>query len=563
MPARKACLQALITACLGTVLTAGAGERAALPRLQLTPNARLEISPEFFTPDSLKAVFKLEVIPAEKYQRHLCLISTNQKKFTITLPPLQRWMLRGDSLMVLSEAELTLRAQGSAAEPFTLHFDFVNLDNPQAPSGRATVVVEKKAPALSSKTKSDSSTIAASVAPADSTPPTNVAAGDSATTATAQDSANVRPEIDARGNAMTWILIGLLLPGFAILALLNLLSRRRSRLALAKITAPSMAEKIPAQRREERAAAFESGSHRQVAFESATQTEPPKVETLSESAAPSSAIPAASVLALTKPERGHEEISALPDLHAALAQLCAVTSEVQKAVGKQFDALQKISEQVKSTHALPAQAASLQAQPRLRFAEEHADAGRETKSPISEGTLHDLGLRVAVPSATTENYEEIADAIASLAAAGKIKPPVVSLQTVAPKLEMLGRIHEGLQKLAALARASATGVSAESVETVARKVRELHLSYEAWATDQTLKMPIMLQRPANGGDNARRKIVESLLDGLYETRKIAAQGSLYFERRLSQLLEQELPKLRVQFTGEHKEEAQKIWESMV
>lgn len=563
MHARKACRQALIMACFGTVLTAWAGERAALPKLQLAPNARLEISPVFFTKDSLKAGFKLEVVPAEKYQRHLCLISANQKKFVIALPKLQTWMLRRDSLIVLSEVELTLRAQASATEPFTLHFDFVNLDNPQAPSGRATVVLGKEAAAPSANAKVDSSAASTITAKSDSTPQTNPAAVAGATAIVAADSTGAERSSQTSGDTMSWILIGLLLPGFAILALLNFLSRRRSRRAMAKITTTSMAEKISPLRREDRAAAFESGAHRHAPVEAATPTDLAKEEPRSELSAPPAAIPAAAVLALTKPERGAEEIAALPDLQAALAQLCAVTSEVQKAVGKQFDALQKISEQVKSAHALPAQAASLHAQPRLRFAEEHTVPGSESKNSFSEGSLHDLGLRISEPSATTENYEEIADAIASLAAAGKIKPPIVSPQTVAPKLEMLGRIHEGLQKLAALCRSSATGVSAEAVEIIARKVRELHLSYEAWTADQTLKMPIMLQRPANGGDNARRKIVESLLDGLYETRKIAAQGSLYFERRLAQLLEQELPKLRAQFTGEHKEEAQKIWESMV
>jgi hypothetical protein len=201
---------------------------------------------------------------------------------------------------------------------------------------------------------------------------------------------------------------------------------------------------------------------------------------------------------------------------------------------------------------LPAQASSLQNQPRLQFAFDAQEAGAENKNTNG---LEELGA----PPQAGEKYEEIADAIASLAAASKIKTPPVSPQALAPKLELLQSLHAGLQALAAFCRANATGVAPESVESLSRKVLDLRTSYEAWASDQTSKLPLMLQRPQpNGSGNARHKIVESLLEGLYETRKLAAQGGLYFERRLAQLLEQDLPKLRSQFESSGNAELQKI-----
>ncbi len=567
MHARKACLLTLAALFFLGALTLHAKDGATpktalLPKLVLVPRARVEISPVFTTKDSFQVRFRLEAPAAEKYQRHRCLISANHKGFKLATPKVQQWMLRNDTLMVLSDVDLTLRAPRALASSLVLEFKFTNLDRPKQPSGTATLVIGQTTLAAL-KPQADSVAAKPVVAKVDSRIPPAVAASDSLEHGLVSDSTRAKAQAEESVDVMPWILIGLLLSGFAVMTMLSRLSRKQSREAMDKTVSMRPAEPLKNSRREEQSpVAFAQMMRRRetVAPLAEAGAHVEKEEKISNTNAAENAVPASSVLALTP--RRMDEIIALPDLQSALAQLSAVTAEVQKAVGKQLDALQKLSTQVETARMLPAQASSLQNKPRIQFAFDSPEAaGTSTNSKGAPG-LDDLGVRVSATPEAAEKYEEIADAIASLAAASKIKTPPVSAQALAPKIELLHRLQTDLATLAVFCRANATGVSAETVESVGRRVSDLRMSYEAWASDQTSKLPLMLQRPSNGSENARRKIVESLLDGLYETRKLAAQGGLYFERRLAQLLEQDVPKLRAQFSGNTDEKLQKILASM-
>lgn len=565
MQARKACLLFLAAFSLFGAMTLRAADGATpkpttLPKLELVAGARVALSPMFINKDSFEVRVRITVPTAAKYQRHRCLITANEKGYKLAVSKSQSWMLKRDTLMALSEVDLTLRAPHALASALVLSFNFINLDQPKAAPGIAMLALVT-ATKIAEKPTADSVEVKSVGAKIDSAIATQAA--DSARLAA--DSTEIKAHAEEGGDVMPWVLMGLLLSGFAVLALLNVLSRRQSRAAMEKITAlrPIESNKVSA-REEARPSSFENlmRQREQRASSPAQPEHGARVdqENNANEAAPMNAVPAASVLALTPTPRATEEIFALPDLHAALAQLCAVTTEVQKAVGKQFEALQKLSTQVERARLLPAQAASLQNKPRLQFAFEQNEGAKEETAANHRARLEDLGVRVNAQAEPGEKYEEIADAIASLAAASTIKPPQVAAQALAPKLELLQRLHAGLQALAVYCRAN--GVAAENVESVDRKVHELHMSYEAWAADQNAKLPLMLSRPASGGENARRKIVEALLDGLYETRKLAAQGALYFERRLAQVLEQDLPKLRAQFRDTSNAELQKILEGI-
>ena len=565
MHVRKACLLVMIAVCGMSAFALRAKDGATpkasrLPKLILTPQARLEVSPALTSRDSLTVSFQVEVPSEQKYQRFRCLISANQTGYQLSVPKAQQWMLRRDTLMVLSKVEVTISAPKALAATLTLNFNFQNLDQPKQRSGNATLILINAQGAFPALT--DSVTQEASTASSDSSNASASIASDSIAATAAPDSVSRIAAAEESGNVMPWILIGLLLSGFAVMAMLSLLSRKNSREAMERITTMRPAENARSPRDEEhRPASYENFIRRR---EQAERGEPTSVAPRAEEAEEKSSIPlpvaaSAPALALTTTARNNvAETLTLPDLQAALAQLSAVTTEVQKAVGKQFEALQHLTAQVETARLLPPQAASLQSKPRLQF----ADQNEATPANTAHAALSDLGVKISAAPETSEKYEEIVDALASLAAATKIKTPPVALQALTPKFELLQRLHGGLQTLTEFCRANSTNVSAETVESIARKTLDLRMNYEAWASDQNTKLPLMLARPANGNENTERKMVESLLDGLYETRKLAAQGGLYFERKVAQLIEQDVPKLRAQFSGATAPELRKILDTL-
>src|SRR5262245_52863019 len=90
-------------------------------RLVLAPEQKLEIAAASAPADSFAVAFTVAVPPAQKFQRHRCVISGNRAFFLKTAPQ-RRWALRGDTLMVLSEIDLTLQARADAAQPLVLKF---------------------------------------------------------------------------------------------------------------------------------------------------------------------------------------------------------------------------------------------------------------------------------------------------------------------------------------------------------------------------------------------------------------------------------------------------------
>lgn len=562
MHARKACLLVMVALCGMSAFALRAKDGATpkasrLPKLILTPQARLEVSPVLTNRDSFKVSFQIEVPSEQKYQRYRCLISANQTGYKLTVPKAQHWMLRRDTLMVLSKVEVTLSAPKALAAALVLDFKFLNLDQPKQPGGAATLILTNAQAA--SLVSADSLKQQALSAPSDSSKASIGFASDSIATTIPPDSVSRIAATGESGDVMPWILIGLLLSGFAVMALLSLLSRKNSREAMERITTIRPAENARSPRDEEhRPVSYENFIRRR---EQTERGEPTSVAPQEEKTEVKISVPAPadSALALTTTMRKNvAETLTLPGLQTALEQLSAVTTEVQKAVGKQFDALQHLSAQVETARLLPPQAASLQNKPRLQF----ADQNDATPANTAHAALSELGVKISAAPEAPEKYEEIVDALASLAAATKIKTPPVALQALTPKFELLQRLHGGLQALAAFCRTNSTNVSAETVESIARKTLDLRMNYEAWASDQNTKLPLLLARPANGNENAERKIVESLLDGLYETRKLAAQGGLYFERKVAQLLEQDVPKLRAQFSGASAPELRKILDTL-
>src|SRR5262245_4888674 len=81
------------------------GKSALTPfsgNLVLSDGKRLEIVLAPAQKDSFTVEFRVAVSPAQKSQRHRCLLSGN-RKYDLSTSPMRRWALQGDTLMVLSE----------------------------------------------------------------------------------------------------------------------------------------------------------------------------------------------------------------------------------------------------------------------------------------------------------------------------------------------------------------------------------------------------------------------------------------------------------------------------
>jgi hypothetical protein len=163
--------------------------------------------------------------------------------------------------------------------------------------------------------------------------------------------------------------------------------------------------------------------------------------------------------------------------------------------------------------------------------------------------------------ASGASLEEIVEAIDGVVAASASKPLLAPPSVTALKIDSLRRAADGLQKIAAACRQASAAAEAEAAENLRRKAAELALSYEAWVNNHAVKLSLNLPGPGQSNDQ-RKKILDSLLDGLYETRKMAVQGPIYFDRRLSQLMNDELPKLRLQTEALDLAGIKNLWEEM-
>lgn len=503
-------------------------------RLQLSAQQRLEVTVASAPHDSLAVDFTVAVPAAHKFQRHRCLLSGN-RKFILKTAPMQRWALRGDTLMVLSEIPLSLRAPERPGEPFVLKFDFVNLDATPPGGGVATLIANTSGGkgnmplptgtasfTATTRTEKDAAAAAPAAQPdsankaAHSMPPNAAAKLDTVTVSSfeiadstvAQEEARAREEANtAPGDSLIWMLIALLLLGIALAALLSVAGKTNSQThAAGERPRPAVTPMaMPVVNHTRATAGIDSVATPGSSTESREKAEPPCAgaeETVHDAVREQKGAPAAPALDLFAPE------------HVASA---APPAEPHRNGHGEADAEQQ-----------PAQ----------------------------------ISLRVLPAEETGDGFEEVASAIDVLIAASSTKPPAAPAAALLLKIDSLRRINNGLQALAAICRSQSWAAPLAGVEGLGRKVLDLQASCEAWLADQSLKLSLALPRSSPAGPPQRREIVEAIVNSLYETRKIAVQGPLYFERRVKQLLEFDLPKLRQQLADIENEEMRKVWEEM-
>ncbi len=587
----------LLFAVLGMGLAAETKRetKRAPSRLMLAPNQRLEMAATFVQQDSFTIAFAVTVPAAQKFQRHRCVIAAN-RKFVLHTAPAQRWALRGDTLMVLSEIQLTLRAKAEPSQPFEMKFDFVNLDAKPNTGGTAvlataakmaapvrTVVEKSSTPALA-PAKLTAPDTTAKIRPAHastkndgtkkdtSAAQTDVASGSMRTKATAAPEPYPRAENNDEEGRL-WIPIAFLLLGIALIALLSVVSRTKKRPAkertnsriepMASFTGHAktamVSEKKETAAETPRPATWATPVSKSEAttFSSFTPAREESVSEMFRAKEMMLVIPAVPALDLFADER--MPLVTPASFQTALHKLRDLTTETQKALAVQFQALEQFSRQTENVRGF-----LLENSP---AAEKDSGAGASSAPHQNghgraggEANPAGLSLRVFPADEKGESVEELASAIDGLIAASATKPLTAPAMAMAQKIESLRRIGRGLQELAGICRALSLAAPLANVEILLRKVLDLQVSCEAWQADQSVKLSFSLPRPAHAGAPARREIVESIVDSLYETRKIAVQGPIYFERRVTQLLEYDLPKLRQQFKEIENEEMRRVWE---
>ncbi|MGH7493239.1 MAG: hypothetical protein ACREOO_12730 [bacterium] len=573
--------------------------RAALTpfggELVLSDGQRLEIALAPAQKDSFAVEFRVAVSPAQKFQRHRCLISGNSK-YILKTTPLRRWALQGDTLMVLSEISLTLRAHADSSKPLVLKLDFVNLDAHPEVRGTATLTVAA-APGLRGPTPAPATVVTAAkstqpdtaaegsvagaktkseAAPRDTTVAHDQAGVDGASAQTQLDQALEKKSAEhalQEGQEQLWVPIAFLLLGIALIALLSIVTKvksreartqARSRLKPLVVPAPhrepgaggGLTPEAPAGKAEAGAAAkspavARGGSVRELLREHenlpVAQTMAPPIDLFAEDLDTSGGLVAPA------------------SLQTAMHKLRNITTDTQKALAVQCQALEQFARHTESVRGFLLEGAAPQ-----ENATVSGTAPRASKplrnghgQASEEGKPAELSLRVVPAEEQGDNFEEVASAIDVLIAASEAKPLVAPAAAMSQKIDSLRRIGSGLQDLAGICRALALAAPLADVENLARKVQDLQMSCEAWKLDQSVKLSFSLPRSSQTRTPARREIVDAIVDSLHETRKIAVQGPIYFERRLTQLVEYDLPKLRQQFKEIENEEMRRLWEEMV
>jgi hypothetical protein len=561
-------------------------------RLLLASEYRLEIAPALARKDSFAIDFSVAVPPAHKFQRHLCLLSAN-REFNLKTTPLQRWALRGDTLMVLSEVKLTLSARADSSQPLVLKFDFVNLDADPNVRGTATLLVSAK-PNLHAAAP----TPAPVAAPAEAAvPDTGASAGAStpltkngtaqkdtvtAQTSTVPDSAAAQAQVHQNLDTIAetvpedeheqlWVPIAFLLLGIALIALFSLVTKTKSRDSIDKTRSRLETMVVPVNHQAPvpasnlaPAAKAESAEAGSAIKSFATVTGEGVRELLRDKENLPVTQAAAAPIDLFADDLGASGRPATPaGLQTALHKLRNITAETQKVLAVQYQALDQFARHTEIVRGFLLENPAPQ---------ESATAGAEAPASESQRNGHDraaeegmpaeISLRVLPAEEKGYNFEEVASAIDVLIAASEAKPLVAPAAAMSHKIESLRRIGNGLQQLAGICRALALSAPLAGVENLARKVQDLQTSCEAWRSDRSVKLSFSLPRTSPAGTPARREIVDAIVDSLHETRKIAVQGPIYFERRVTQLLEYDLPKLRQQLKEIENEEMRRVWDGM-
>ena len=594
----------IVAAAVGIGWSAVAKQEAK--RLVLAQQQRLELAPATMNRDSLSVDFTVAVAGAQKYKRHRCVISAN-RTYVLKTAPLQRWALRGDTLMVLSEVDLSLRVPAKEAHTFEMKFEFVNLDaaggrgvatlivtGPQskpAAAGAKTEPQDRLTPPSSAVESETSAKAASATATKDSDAAKMLAASDSATAAGQSQPGleTIAKKAEEQGRGLLWVLFALLLLGVALIALLHVAGKFKARtfnketrtrsnpMAVPpadRSKAISMAEKatlLERQRPGSREASVEKLEPKSAAtFHPSAHEE--IVSAKPEANADRAVSPAEAEIDLFAENLTAPESAAAPAaLQTALDRLRDLASETQKALAVQSQALERFSQHTENMRGL------LLEKPTGAKISSPNDSATATRSGQNGHGLSASGpqaaeppLRVLAAEQKSENVEELASAIDSLIAASATKPLAAPAAVITQKIDSLRRIAGGLQELIKVCRTQSLSEPLAQVDGLARKVLDLQLSYETWLADQSVKLSFSLPRlaqteapDAGRAAQTRREIVEALINNLDETRKIAVQGPIYFARRVTQLHEYDLPKLRYQLKEVENDEMRTIWEGMM
>ncbi|MDZ7266090.1 MAG: hypothetical protein ONB48_01985 [candidate division KSB1 bacterium] len=510
-------------------------------RLLLAPGQTLQMPAIRTAADSFEVQFTLAVVDSFRLQRHRCRLHAS-RGFVLHTAPAYQWALQDTALIVLSELDLTLRVAADSSGLFTLRFDFVNLEQPQRPPATAMLIIGTPL-TIASPPASDS--LARATADSDS-----VATNRGQITAT-------EPAV-TQGKVLLWVLLALVVVGVLLTVVLSILSNNKNRqfsdytssgphgtrepgaahaktiMAATPLAATPGPTRIPAPA---------VRNPRPLTPTAATTDDLPlpanRLASLYKDAEPQSETPAA-------------ETATMSDMLAKLQQMAEATQRALTAQNEILASLAKQNNPGNGNAATPGFAAAGSAVSVAKALQ----ATRTAEAPASRWDI------AGEPQTRAASLEEIVEAIDGVVAASSTKPLLAPPNITALKLDRLRRTAGGLQQLARGCREAGAPLEADAAESLQRRTLDLALSYETWINEHTLKLSLNLPAAGKDSSETRREILDSLLDGLYETRKIAVQGPIYFDRRITQLMEEELPKLRTRIEALNQPALNQLWEQL-
>ena len=515
-------------------------------RLVLSPSKKLSLPMSAIVKNDTVTVPLTVVVPEQfKDDHHTCKISANTE-YLIQAEPLDRWAVTDTSLTIFYMRNVKIKYVPVATQAFQMKFDFVNVDHPEKNSGTAALVITVGSGGQISSTmeqgKSDEKKVVSNEV--------------------IFDSVNSKDVESDGSNWSLWILLAFFAISFFIMILVSIMSSMRSRNVHEADATDS--EKIDDQEKLESRQSQTELPKSQNSVEEAKVSDTGK-DTLSESGddknqdglkddsdekdnlekettQTSSEITASATI--TESKKDSESVVEKPNTRSAedkelLQSVLAASSE-------------NLVEEDNS-----GKASSLEEKSLFSSAFTGEPKASKKYSSFAEGlakSMQEQGETSARPKweilsdqNTGENIEDIAVAIDGVVAAASTDPLIAPQEKVSHNLDKLQKTADHLKRLAMLCHKRELDVVAESVEVTTRKAYELLFSYQEWASDQTLKLSLTLPRHNSKNKEVRKEVVESVLDSLYETRKMAIQGPIYFDRRIMQLFDYDLPKLRKKF----------------
>lgn len=534
----------LLSAALLVLLAVANNFSAEEKRLILAPGAKLHL-PAITTPtDSFEVRFTLELPDSLRLQRHQCRILAGSGYVLRTLPAYS-WALRDSAVIVLSTLDLTLRALADSSGSFQMRFDFANLDQPERNRGAAWLMIGAPDLPLANPVTAaaDSSAITSAI--------------DSS--AAAIDAARAEDPAEAQGKILLWVMIAVIVLGVLLLAVLSVMSGAKSRDFASQSQLTSRPESETKTGREQ---------GRTASFVTTTSSRAPKVSERENGGrhATASAGDDAATLPIAanrlaflykeaQPEAGGDGQEA-SGMDAMVTKLREMTAATQQALAAQHEMLERLAQNVKPENGNTRLHHSVSE----KTGETHGAAGGEIPWSMTASTRRwDLATETKTSDAS---FEEIVEAIDGVVAASATKPLLAPPSVTAVKIDALRRLAERLQKITAACQEAGAPTQAAAAENLRRKAAELALNYEAWVSSHALKLSLHLPHPGKDSRETRKEILDSLLDGLYETRKIAVQGPIYFDRCMTQLMNEDVPKLRTQTEALENATIKNLWEEI-